>query len=61
MLLSQDDIEVTAGFAGKKGNLIWFNTGGCPLLLRLRTGEKTQSIVLEHGFGFCFREERKVY
>ena len=59
MVLSQDEVEVTAGFAGAKGNLIWFNTGGCDLLLRLKTEEVTQSIILEQGFGFCLGKREK--
>ena len=53
MKLSRNEVEVTAGFAGAVGNLIWFNTGGCALLLRLSTGGESKSIILEHGFGFA--------
>ena len=35
--LSKNEVEITAGFSGPDGNLIWFNTGECDLLLRLST------------------------
>ena len=53
------EVEVTAGFAGAKGNLIWFNTGSSALLMRLKTGEETQSIIIETGFGFCLGKTEK--
>ena len=59
MDISQEEVEITAGFAGAKGNLIWFNTGDCDLLLRLKTGKETQSMIIEHGFGFCLGKKEK--
>ena len=60
LIVSQEEIDVTAGFAGTEGNLIWFNTGGCALLLRLKIGKETQSIILEQGFGFCLGKREKL-
>ena len=53
VLVPKEDIEITAGFAGTKGNLIWFNSGGCALILKLKTGRDTQILILNPGFGFC--------
>ena len=59
VVVSRNEVEVTAGFAGAEGNLVWFNTGECALLLRLWTGKKIQSIILEQGFGFCLGKREK--
>ena len=55
-----NELEITAGFAGPEGNLIWLNTGGCDLLLRLCTGTESQSIIIEKGFGFCLGKKEKI-
>ena len=49
VVVPRNEVEVTAG--GAEGNLVRFNTGECKLLLRLKTGKKTQSLILEQGFG----------
>ena len=59
VLVPKEDIEITAGFAGTTGNLIWFNTGGCPLILKLKTGKDTQVLILDPGFGFCLGKRGK--
>ena len=59
LIMDDKEVEVTAGFAGAKGNLIWFNTGSAALLLTLKAGEVTQSVVLEKGFGFCLGKGEK--
>ena len=58
--LSGKEVEIAAGFAGAEGNLIWFNTGYCALLLRLSTGGLSQSIILEKGFGYCLGKKEKL-
>ena len=58
--LSGNEAEITSGFAGAEGNLIWFNTGECDLLLRLSTGCVSQSIILKPGFGFCLGRKEKL-
>ena len=60
MYLNENEVDVTAGFAGAEGNLIWFNTGGCALMLRLSTGGESHSIILEQGFGFCLGKREKL-
>ena len=64
IFLGQNEVDIIAGFAGAKGNLMWFNSGKADLLCRLKTGKSSKSIVLESGFGFCLgKRERytKVY
>ena len=64
IFVEEDEVEVTAGFAGAKGNLMWFNSGKTDLLCRLVTGKLSKSVVLEPGYGFCLgKRERytKVY
>ena len=51
LVMDGNEVEVTAGFAGAKGNLIWLNTGDSDLLLRMRTRETTQSVILGKGLG----------
>ena len=53
ILVPKEETEITAGFAGTKGNLIWFNTGGCSLILKLKTGRETEALILDPGYGFC--------
>ena len=52
-------VEVTSGFGGVNGNLIWFNTGGCALLLNVEAGEDFKSIILKPGFGFCLGKRER--
>ena len=54
MVVPQKRVEVTSGFGGVNGNLIWFNTGGCALLLNVHTGDDIKSIIMRPGFGFCW-------
>jgi len=56
ILVPKEEFEITAGFAGTKGNLIWFNTGGWSLILKLKTGRGTEALILDPGFGFCLRK-----
>ena len=58
MVIPSEGVEVTAGFAGAKGNLIWFNTGNSTLLLRLDSEGKSRSILLKPGFGFCLGKRK---
>ena len=53
MVVPQKEVEVTAGFAGAKENLVWFNTGDLPLMFSLRTDKVTKSLLLDPGLGFC--------
>ena len=53
IVVSQKRVEVTPGFAGVDGNLLWVNTGGSALLLNIETDEDTRSILLKPGYGFC--------
>ena len=59
IFVPETEVEVTAGFAGAKGNLIWFNSGESDVLLKLKTGKMTKSIVLESGFGFCLGRRKR--
>ena len=59
IVVPQKGVEVTSGFAGVNGNLTWFNTGGCALLLNVQTGEDTRSILLKPGYGFCFGKRKR--
>ena len=53
MVIPSECVDVTAGFAGAKGNLIWVNTGNSTLLLKVVTDGKSSSMLLKPGFGFC--------
>ena len=53
VVVPQREVDTSAGFAGVKGNLIWFNSGETDLMFRLVGDKVTKSIVLEPGFGFC--------
>ena len=53
IVVPQKEVEITAGFAGARGNLLWFNSGETDLMLRLMGEKVSKSIVLEPGFGFC--------
>ena len=53
VVVPQKEVDISAGFAGVKGNLIWFNSGETDLMFRLVGDKVTKSIVLEPGFGFC--------
>ena len=53
IVVPKKEVDVTAGFAGAKGNLIWFNSGNTDLILNLRGENLKKSIILEPGFGFC--------
>ena len=59
MVVSHNKVEVTANFAGVKGNLVWGNTGDTPLVLGLRTDGRTKSILLGPGFGFCIGKRER--
>ena len=54
IVVPQKRVEVTSGFAGINGNLLWVNSGGSDLILNIETDEDTKSILLKPGFGFCF-------
>ena len=53
MVIPSKFVDVTAGFAGAKGNLIWINTGNSTLLLKVVTDGESSSMLLKPGFGFC--------
>ena len=53
IVVPQKRVEVTPGFAGINGNLLWVNTGGSALLLNIETCEDTRSILMKPGFRFC--------
>ena len=59
IVVSQKRAEVTPGFAGVNGNLIWFNTGESALVLNIQTGEDIKSILLKPGFGFCLGKRER--
>ena len=59
IVVPQEEVDVTAGFAGALGNLFWFNSGQCDLLLRLITGKVVKSIVLAPGFGFSMGKRER--
>ena len=59
MVVPQNRVEVTHGFAGCKGNCMWFNTGGSVLLLTVQSADNARSILLNPGFGFCFGKQEK--
>ena len=59
MFVPHEGVNVTAGFAGAIGNLFWFNSGCCDLLLRLITGNVTKSIVLGPGYGFSMGKRER--
>ena len=58
VVVPQHWVEITAGFAGVKGNLVWFNTGDTSLMLSLRLEKVTRSILLNRGFGFVSGKEK---
>ena len=59
IVVPQKEVDVTTGFAGAQGNLFWFNSGQCDLLLRLITGNVVKSIVLAPGFGFSMGKRER--
>ena len=59
IVVPKKEVDVTAGFAGAKGNLIWFNSGNTDLILNLRGENLKKSIILEPGFGFCIGKRKK--
>ena len=61
MVVPQKEVEVTAGFAGAKGNLVWFNTGDSPLMFSLRSDKVTKSLLLNPGLGFCLGKRERFF
>ena len=59
IIVSQEEIEITAGFAGSKGNLLWVNTGDVALRLKLKTGDNVTSVILDPSFGFSLGKRER--
>ena len=51
--VGQDEIAITSGFVGGRGNLAWVNTGNFVICLSLQTGKENKFVFLDPGFGFC--------
>ena len=59
MVVPQKRVEVSSEFAGVNGNLIWLNSGGADLLLKVETNVESRAILLKPGFGFCVGKRKK--
>ena len=55
----ETEVEVSSGFGGVKGNLLWFNTGDIGLTVRLVTGDKSRLMVIKPGFGFSLGKRER--
>ena len=42
IVVPQNEVDVTAGFAGAKGKLFWFNSGDKDLILWLRNDNESK-------------------
>ena len=51
--IAQEEIEITSGFIGAKGNLVWVNTEDSVIRLSLKAGKDCECVLLDPGFGFC--------
>ena len=60
IIVSQEEIEITAGFAGSKGNLLWVNTGDVALRLKLKTVNNETSVILDPSFGFSLGKRERL-
>ena len=50
----ETEVEISSGFAGVKGNLLWFNSGDISITVRLVIAGKSKLILIPPGFGFLF-------
>ena len=55
----ENEIEISSGFAGVKGNLLWLNTGDISLTVRLVTGVESRLLLIRPGFGLCWGKRDK--
>ena len=53
------EVEISSGFAGVKGNLLWFNSGDIELTVRLLTGDKSRLMLIKPGFGFSLGKRER--
>ena len=59
VFVPREESEITAGFAGAKGNLVWINTGDSALSLSMKTGKDTKSVLIDPGLGFCLGKRQR--
>ena len=50
----ETEIEITSGFGGVKGNLLWFNSGDNDLTMRIVRDNESRLILIKPGFGVCW-------
>ena len=50
--IAKEEVEITSGLAGANGNLIWVNTGGAVIRLKLKTGKEVKSVLLHPALAF---------
>ena len=55
----QTEVEISSGFAGVKGNLLWFNSGDISITVRLVIAGKSKLILIPPGFGFSLGKRDK--
>ena len=55
----ETEIEITSGYGGVKGNLLWFNSGDSDLNLRFTRDDESRVILIQPGFGVCWGKREK--
>ena len=55
----ETEIEITSGYGGVKGNLLWFNSRDSHLTLRFMRDDESRLILIKPRFGVCWGKREK--